>query len=191
MTVVLRTTGVPSGEILSMERFREIRVSSVSYRAKGPVHSKLQQYNYEIHPGARDHSHMCDNKVHAQAACAPNEDTSCAPRTPWSLRLYAHPCAPRTHPALPAHTLRSILRRPLPLPSLQRLCAHGTPCVPRNTLRSRPARRPRPPWALRHIAPRRSFRVFVVLVVSNVAENLVWVVAELVVIIALRPTPHS
>jgi hypothetical protein len=42
-----------------MERFREIRVSSVSYRAKGPMHSKLQQYNYEIHPGARDHSHTC------------------------------------------------------------------------------------------------------------------------------------
>jgi hypothetical protein len=42
-----------------MERFRKIRVSSVSYRAKGPVHSKLQQYNYEIHPGARDHSHTC------------------------------------------------------------------------------------------------------------------------------------
>ena len=42
-----------------MELFRKIRVSSVSYRAKGPVHSKLQQYNYEIHPGARDHSHTC------------------------------------------------------------------------------------------------------------------------------------
>ena len=74
MTVALRTTGVPSPESgeIRMERFREIRVSSVSYRAKGPVHSKLQQYNYEIHPGARDHSHMCDNKVHAQAACAPD-----------------------------------------------------------------------------------------------------------------------
>ena len=61
MTVALRTTGVAESGLRRdpMERFREIRVSSVSYRAKGPMHSKLQQYNYEIHPGARDHSHTC------------------------------------------------------------------------------------------------------------------------------------
>ena len=33
------------------------------------------QYRYKFHRRARDSSQMCDNKVHAQAACAPDEDT--------------------------------------------------------------------------------------------------------------------
>ena len=32
------------------------------------------QFRYEIHPRTRDHSHMCDQKVHAQATCAPDDD---------------------------------------------------------------------------------------------------------------------
>jgi hypothetical protein len=145
MTVVLRTTGVPSGEILSMERFREIRVSSVSYRAKGPVHSKLQQYNYEIHPGARDHSHMCDNKVHAQAACAPNEDTQSTASKAQSGRDRARPL--RAHAPDPGADPTRVPRCPrrYARSSWTPRCARALTCD-RAASRSASSRRARVEW---------------------------------------------
>jgi hypothetical protein len=50
------------------------RVSSVSDQPITQSTHICIQYRYKIHQRARDSSQMCDNKVHAQATCAPDDD---------------------------------------------------------------------------------------------------------------------
>ena len=59
----------------SKSRSRIFRVSSVSDQPITTGTRICIQYRFKFHRRARDSSQMCDNKVHAQAACAPDEDT--------------------------------------------------------------------------------------------------------------------
>ena len=59
----------------SKSRSRIFRVSRVSDQPITMGTRICIQYRYKFHRRARDSSQMCDNKVHAQAACAPDEDT--------------------------------------------------------------------------------------------------------------------
>ena len=85
------------------------------------------QYRYKFHRRARDSSQMCDNKVHAQAACAPDEDTQSTAKV-QSGRDRARPL--RAHAPDPGADRTRVLRCPRRYAtcSWTRRCARALTC---------------------------------------------------------------
>ena len=137
----------------SKSRSRIFRVSRVSDQPITMGTRICIQYRYKFHRRARDSSQMCDNKVHAQAACAPDEDSRKAHGKAQSGRDRARPLRARAPDPGADDTRVSRCPRRYARCSWTRRCARAMICD-RAASRSASSRRARVEWVCKGRAVR-------------------------------------